>query len=81
MPNNEQMFEMFLGLAEAAWYKALKERMVEYYAKKHGKELDQMAEFFCHAAGMKWMSYEEFQKKKPELLKQYMEEMEKAKKK
>lgn len=81
MPNQEQMFEMFVGLAEAAWYKALKEKMMQYYVKNHSKELDKMAEFFAHTADMKWMNYEDFKKKKPELMKKFMEESEKAKKK
>lgn len=77
----EQMFDMFICLADAAWMKAFKQKMVETYLKKHGKEMDKMAEFFTEAAGLKWMNYEEFQKKRPELIKKFMEEEEKHKKK
>ncbi|MBS3068257.1 hypothetical protein J4450_06130 [Candidatus Micrarchaeota archaeon] len=77
----EQMFDMFVCLADAAWMKALKQKMVETYLKKHGKDMDKMAEFFTEAAGLKWMNYEEFQKKRPELIKKFMEEEEKHKKK
>ncbi len=77
----EQMFDMFICLADAAWMKAFKQKMVETYLRKHGKEMDKMAEFFTDAAGLKWMNYEEFQKKRPELIKKFMEEEEKHKKK
>lgn len=80
-PSEEQMFDMFVGTAEMAWMKVLKEKMMKYYEKKYGKEMDKMVEFFCNAADKKWMSYEEYIKNKPEMMKKYMEEKEKEMKK
>ena len=71
-PSQEEMFEMFVCLAEEAWRKAFKQKMVDIYLKSHGKEMVKMAEFFTEAAGLKWMNYEEFEKKKPEFMKQFM---------
>ena len=80
MMDPHQMFEMFVALAETAWMKALKHKMMDHYTKKYGKEMDKTAEMFCEAAGMKWMDMSEFEKKKPEMLKEFMKHMEEKKK-
>ena len=77
----EQMYEMFMWLADKAWMKMAKEKMMAIWEKKIGKDMEQNAAFFVEASMMKWMDEDEYKKKKPELMKQFMKEMEKKHKK
>ena len=71
----EQMYEMFMWLADKAWMKLAKEKMMNVWEKKIGKDMDKSAEFFVNASGMKWMDEDGYNKMKPEFMKQFMKNM------
>ena len=75
------MYCIMEAMADKAWFKLLKEKMMKLWEKKIGHDMDQSAEFFVEASMMKWMDFEGYMKKKPEMMKQFMKKMEEKMKK
>lgn len=78
----EMMFNMMLEIADSAWMKLMKEKMMKHYEKTKGHEMEKMAQMMADANSTRWMNEEEFMKMKPgmlEMMKKKMEE-DKAKK-
>lgn len=80
MSKEEMMFDMMMKLADAAWMKLMKEKMMKHYEKKMGHDLEKMAEAMADANSMRWMNQEAFMKQKPQML-EMMKKMEEEKKK
>ena len=79
MPTPEQMHELFMDLADRAWMKLMKEKMMKAYEHKMGKHMDEMAQLHVEACMMKWMDFEMYKTKKPEFM-QKMKELKDSKK-
>ena len=58
------MFMMMVDLADAAWMKLAKQKMMAVFEKKVGSDMNQNAEFFVEQSMMKWMNEAEWMKNK-----------------
>ena len=64
----EMMFNMMLEIADSAWMKLMKEKMMKHYEKTKGHEMEKMAQMMADANSTRWMNEEEFMKMKPGML-------------
>jgi len=81
MGMEKQMYFDMLELADAAWMKLMKQKMMALLEKKIGKDMDKMAEFMVEQNGMRWMDEEAWMKNKEKALEAFAKMMMDKKKK
>ncbi len=79
MNENKMKFMMFMEIADRAWMKMAKEKMMAVWEKKIGHDMQQSAEFFVEQSMMKWMNQEEFMKNMPAAVEKFSKMMEEKK--
>lgn len=81
MSKEKMMFMMMVDLADAAYMKVAKEKMMKAWEKKLGHDMEQSAEFFVEQSMMKWMDEKAWTEQMGKAMETFSKKMEEKKNK
>ncbi|MBI5224021.1 hypothetical protein HY990_06395 [Candidatus Micrarchaeota archaeon] len=80
MSKDKMMFIMMMDLADEAYMKLAKQKMMAVWDKKLGGDMQKSAEFFVEQSMAKWMNEEEWMKNKDAVMEKFTKMMAEKKK-
>ncbi len=81
MSMEKMMFFEMVELADEAYMKAAKQKMMAVWEKKLGADMEQTAEFFVEQSMIKWMDEKAWMAQKDKAIEQFAKKMEEKKNK
>lgn len=80
MSKEKMMFMMMVDLADEAYMKLAKQKMMDVFEKKMGQQMNKSAEFFVEQSIMKWMDEEKWSNQLPSSMEAFAKSMAQNKK-